>query len=101
MSSRNPKQLILILGDQLTATIAALRAADAERDVVLLAEVQQEATYVRHHKKEIAFLFSAMRHFAEELSGAGWGHTIGAHCRPGSTRQDWPSVFIRNGRNVC
>jgi hypothetical protein len=85
MSSRNPKQLILILGDQLTATIAALRAADAERDVVLLAEVQQEATYVRHH----------------ELSGAGWGHTIGAHCRPGSTRQDWPSVFIRNGRNVC
>ena len=72
MSSRNPKQLILILGDQLTATIAALRAADAERDVVLLAEVQQEATYVCHPKKKIAFLFSAMRHFAEELSGAGW-----------------------------
>jgi len=39
MSSRNPKQLVLILGDQPTATIAALRAADAERDVVLLAEV--------------------------------------------------------------
>ncbi len=37
-----------------------------------MAEVQEEATYVRHHKKKIAFLFSAMRHFADELSGLGW-----------------------------
>ncbi len=37
-----------------------------------MVEVEQEATYVRHHKKKIAFLFSAMRHFADELRGAGW-----------------------------
>ena len=37
-----------------------------------MVEVQEEATYVRHHKKKIAFLFSAMRHFAESLRGAGW-----------------------------
>ncbi len=37
-----------------------------------MVEVQEEATYVRHHKKKIAFLFSAMRHFAEELREAGW-----------------------------
>lgn len=37
-----------------------------------MVEVQEEATYVRHHKKKIAFLFSAMRHFADELRGAGW-----------------------------
>jgi len=32
-----------------------------------MCEVQEEATYVKHHQKKIAFLFSAMRHFAEEL----------------------------------
>ena len=37
-----------------------------------MVEVQEEATYVRHHKKKIAFLFSAMRHFAIELREAGW-----------------------------
>jgi deoxyribodipyrimidine photolyase-related protein len=37
-----------------------------------MVEVQEEATYVRHHKKKIAFLFSAMRHFADELRAAGW-----------------------------
>jgi hypothetical protein len=31
-----------------------------------------EARYMRHHKKKIAFLFSAMRHFAAELRGLGW-----------------------------
>ncbi|MEM9843018.1 MAG: cryptochrome/photolyase family protein, partial [Pseudomonadota bacterium] len=64
--------LILILGDQLSPNIAALRDADPARDRVLMAEVQEEATYVRHHKKKIAFLFSAMRHFAEDLRADGW-----------------------------
>lgn len=36
-----------------------------------MAEVAEEATYVRHHKKKIAFLFSAMRHFARDLEGEG------------------------------
>ncbi len=66
------KQLILILGDQLTPAISSLRDADPADSIILIAEVMAEATYVRHHKKKIAFLFSAMRHFAEELSAAGW-----------------------------
>jgi deoxyribodipyrimidine photolyase-related protein len=66
------KQLILVLGDQLTPNIAALRAADPAKAVVLIAEVATEAGYVQHHKKKIAFLFSAMRHFAEELRALGW-----------------------------
>ncbi len=37
-----------------------------------MAEVMAEATYVRHHKKKIAFLFAAMRHHAEALRAAGW-----------------------------
>jgi deoxyribodipyrimidine photolyase-related protein len=32
----------------------------------------EEASYVPHHKKKIAFLFSAMRHFAESLREDGW-----------------------------
>ena len=31
-----------------------------------------EASYVRHHAKKIAFLFSAVRHFAEALRSAGY-----------------------------
>jgi deoxyribodipyrimidine photolyase-related protein len=62
--------LRLILGDQLTRGISALDGLSAH-DRVLMAEVWGEATYVRHHKQKIAFLFSAMRHFAEELRGEG------------------------------
>ena len=64
--------LILILGDQLTPEISSLSGSDKKSDVVLMAEVKEEATYVRHHKKKIAFLFSAMRHFARELENVGW-----------------------------
>jgi deoxyribodipyrimidine photolyase-related protein len=64
--------LRLVLGDQLTPTLANLRDADKERDLILLAEVRSEATYVRHHKKKIAFVFAAMRAFAEELRAAGF-----------------------------
>ena len=67
------KALRFILGDQLSADISCLRGI-APNDVVLMCEVCEEATYVRHHKKKIAFLFSAMRHFAEELGDAG--HTL-------------------------
>jgi deoxyribodipyrimidine photolyase-related protein len=62
----------LILGDQLTHSLSALADADPETSVVLMAEVMSEATYVKHHKKKIAFLFSAMRHFAEELREKGF-----------------------------
>jgi deoxyribodipyrimidine photolyase-related protein len=66
------RNLILVLGDQLTPTLSSLAAGDPARDRVLMAELHDEATYVRHHKKKIAFLFSAMRHFAKELRALGW-----------------------------
>ncbi|MEO1038090.1 MAG: cryptochrome/photolyase family protein [Pseudomonadota bacterium] len=62
--------LRLVLGDQLTRDVAALRDY-ADGDVVLMAEVAEEAGYVRHHKKKIAFVFAAMRHFAEALKREG------------------------------
>lgn len=66
------RRLVLLLGDQLSPDISALRHADRRRDRILMAEVAREATYMRHHKKKIAFLFSAMRHFAAELTDVGW-----------------------------
>lgn len=64
--------LVLILGDQLSPAMSSLQAADKAASVILMCEVAEEATYVRHHQKKIAFLFSAMRHFCEELREAGW-----------------------------
>jgi len=63
--------LRVILGDQLSPRMAALRDLDCARDVVLMAEVADETTYVRHHKKKIAFIFAAMRAFAERLKRDG------------------------------
>lgn len=65
-------RIILILGDQLSLDISSLGAADPETDFVLMAEVAEEATYVPHHKKKIAFIFAAMRHFAHTLEAQGW-----------------------------
>jgi deoxyribodipyrimidine photolyase-related protein len=64
--------LVLVLGDQLSHTLSSISAAEKSSDRILLCEVQEEATYVKHHKKKIALLFSAMRHFAQELETDGW-----------------------------
>lgn len=64
--------LRVILGDQLSSRLPVLADADKASDVILVAEVMAEATYVRHHVKKIAFLFSAMRHFAQALQAAGF-----------------------------
>jgi len=63
--------LRLVLGDQLTLDLASLADVDVSRDVVLMAEVAEEATYVRHHKQKIVFVLSAMRHFAAALRERG------------------------------
>jgi deoxyribodipyrimidine photolyase-related protein len=84
----NPR-LILILGDQLSRDITALRMADKTRDAVVMAEVMAEGTYVPHHPQKIALVLAAMRKFADGLRKDGWrvayshlddpktGHSIG------------------------
>lgn len=64
--------LIPILGDQLSHDLASLRGVAPGDAIVLMMEVADETTYVRHHKRKIALVLSAMRHFAEELHAAGW-----------------------------
>ncbi|MFM9939736.1 MAG: cryptochrome/photolyase family protein [Hyphomicrobiaceae bacterium] len=66
------RNLVVVLGDQLSLELSSLTACDKALDLVLMCEVVEEATYVRHHKKKIILLFSAMRHFADELRAQGW-----------------------------
>ena len=56
-----------ILWDQLSESISSLKGYNANTDIIFMCEVDSEATYIKHHKKKIAFLLSAMRHFAESL----------------------------------
>jgi deoxyribodipyrimidine photolyase-related protein len=60
--------LRIILGDQLSLDLSALNALVPGRDTVLMMEVMEENTYVRHHKQKIVLVLAAMRHFAETLS---------------------------------
>ncbi len=64
--------LVPSLGDQLTRDLASLRGRTKDDTVILMMEVWDEATYVKHHKQKIVLIFSAMRHFAAELRDAGW-----------------------------
>ena len=66
------KRLILILGDQLSHNISCLKGASRADDVVVMAEVMAEGSYVPHHPQKIALVLSAMRHFAADLRDAGW-----------------------------
>jgi deoxyribodipyrimidine photolyase-related protein len=65
------RRLALVLGDQLSFDLASLQGLDPAQDVVLLAEVAEEAGHVPHHPQKIALIFSAMRHFAAALRERG------------------------------
>jgi deoxyribodipyrimidine photolyase-related protein len=65
--------LRLVLGDQLSDDLSALSDI-GPADTVLMAEVVDEATYVRHHKQKIVLVLAAMRAFADRLRTAG--HTV-------------------------
>jgi deoxyribodipyrimidine photolyase-related protein len=64
--------LIPVLGDQLSLDLSSLADADPASTVLLMMEVADETTYVRHHKRKIAYILSAMRHHAMALRDAGW-----------------------------
>ena len=65
------KTLRLVLGDQLSTALPTFAGLDKDNDTVLMAEVMAEVTYVKHHKRKVAFLFAAMRHFADALRNSG------------------------------
>ncbi|MDE4963613.1 cryptochrome/photolyase family protein, partial [Francisella tularensis] len=63
--------LRLILGEQLSQSISILRDCDKANDVLMMCEVMKEASYVKHHKKKLVYIFSEMRHFALQLHKLG------------------------------
>ncbi len=68
--SQSAPSLRLVLGDQLSLNLASLAGA-TPADLILMAEVREEATYVLHHKQKIALTFAAMRAFAAGLEAQG------------------------------
>ncbi len=96
----NEKVLRFVLGDQLSRDISSLNNARPGSDVIFMAEVMQEATSVRHHKKKIAFVFSAMRHFADDLRKEGFEVDylrIDADGNPGDFGSALAAAVERNG----
>ena len=71
-ASKSHAALILVLGDQLTPDRGALKDAVPGRDSVVMAEVASEARYVQHNRHKIVLIFSAMRHFRDELRALGF-----------------------------
>lgn len=59
----------LILGDQLNAKHSWLRDSD-DGVLYVIAELKQEATYVRHHIQKLCAFFLAMENFSEALISA-------------------------------
>lgn len=64
------KKLRLIFWDQLSFSLSSLKDVGSD-DTILMCELREEVTRIRHHPKKIALWFSAMRHFAEELINKG------------------------------
>jgi deoxyribodipyrimidine photolyase-related protein len=61
------RNLVLVLGDQLDLHSEAIKSVRVGEDAVWMAEVDEEATHVWCHKMRLAFFFSAMRHFRDQL----------------------------------
>lgn len=64
------KTLRLIFWDQLSLSLSSLKDVGLY-DTVLMCELRDEVTAVKHHPKKIALWFAAMRHFAEKLIDQG------------------------------
>ena len=77
--------LIPVLCDQLSADLASLRDVERGDAVVLMVEADEEFRIVRHHRKKLVLILSAMRHFADELRADGWRVDYVTLDAPGNT----------------
>lgn len=78
--------LRILFADSLSEYSTLIKDADKANDLFLLMEVEQEMNYVWHHVKKVIFLFSAMRHFAQHLSGQGYRVLYIKHTDPDNTQ---------------
>ncbi|MEB3232647.1 MAG: cryptochrome/photolyase family protein, partial [Leptolyngbyaceae bacterium] len=70
---------IWVLGDQLWQGQAALMSREGDRHStpVILIESRNHVMQRPYHQQKLVLVWSAMRHFAEELKMAGWPVTYG------------------------
>jgi deoxyribodipyrimidine photolyase-related protein len=79
------RNLVIILGDQLTLDNPVLHDFDPTQDQIVMAEVAQESQHVWSHQQRIVLFLSAMRHFASQLRAQQFPLTyfeLGAHAHP-------------------
>jgi deoxyribodipyrimidine photolyase-related protein len=79
------RDLVLILGDQLSLDQASLHATTAARASILMAEVPAESTAPASSMTRTVLFLSAMRHFATTLQAGGWSLAylrLGTHPHP-------------------
>ena len=62
---------IWILGDQLSPEHAALARSDPGSARVLMVESKARGSMLRYHQVKLVLVYSAMRHFAQELRERG------------------------------
>jgi len=89
------RNLILVLGDQLTLDNPALDGFDPGLDRVLMIEAPGEGRHIWSHKARIALFLAAMRHFAEAVRAHEWPLT---YVRLGDTSE--PALVDRLRRQV-
>ncbi len=63
---------VWILGDQLSPTHAALARTTAGESRVLMIESKARGSVMRYHQLKLVLVYSAMRHYAQELRERGW-----------------------------
>lgn len=72
MIRRSGKIAVFVPADQLNPGISSLAGVEPADCVVLMVESLHRARMKPHHKQKLVFLWSAMRHFAEELKSRGY-----------------------------
>jgi deoxyribodipyrimidine photolyase-related protein len=92
------RNLVLVLGDQLSRQTAAFDGFDPSCDAVWLAENETEATHVWSHKLRLVQFFSAMRHFRDALRDEGvtvYYHELTAN-RAQDRGQDFAAILTND-----
>jgi len=72
MMPRTGKTSVWILGDQLTPLVSSLEGLSPGNCVVLMIESIEHCKRLPFHKQKLVLVWSAMRHFAEELRALGY-----------------------------
>lgn len=79
---------VWILGDQLHPQQAALASCDPQHPVILI-ESQAHIQTRPYHQQKLVLVWSAMRHFADELRASGWDVTYAQAPDFQPALQDW------------